>query len=282
MARIRSIKPELPADKTLARCTRDARLSFVFLISQADDYGLLLAEPRQLLGQLYPHDADVTERRLLGWIGELVNCGRVRWRETTDGAAVLEIVKWNKHQQVKDPGKPLLRDRLRPVGETPPPIYPHSPGKSAEKPGQVSDVSPLKHPENKSAERERDLGERKGKGPPTAADAAARDAFVLAWDAYPRRPGDSRAKAWRAFQARVREGATTEALLAGVHAYAAHIARERLTPSWEPRYIKQGATFFGPDRHWEADWGSPADDLVQVYDPVTGEPTPEFLAVMRG
>lgn len=112
MARWRTLKPEAPADKRLAGCTFPARLTFFYVISQSDDYGLLLAEPRQLLGLLFPHDLDVNEGRLLLWIRELVNAGRLRWRVTTDGARVLEVVNWQKHQKVKNPGLPTLRDRL--------------------------------------------------------------------------------------------------------------------------------------------------------------------------
>lgn len=114
MARIRTIKPEMASDATLAKVSRDARYTFVMLITQADDYGLNPGKPRQLLGSLYPHDEDVTEAMLLGWIGELEASGMVRFRQTVDGVPVLELTKWNKHQKVDHPHKPVLLDSLVP------------------------------------------------------------------------------------------------------------------------------------------------------------------------
>lgn len=115
MARIRTIKPEMASDVKLARLSRDSRYTFVLIISQADDYGLLLGNPRQLLGTLYPHDEDVSVPLLGGWLAELVRAKLVRWRETKDGAPVLEVVNWQRHQKVDKPAKPFLLERLLPL-----------------------------------------------------------------------------------------------------------------------------------------------------------------------
>lgn len=86
--------------------------------------------------------------------------------------------------------------------------------------------------------------------------------FEAAWSAYPRRPGNSRANALRSWNARLAEGVSPSAMIAGAQAYAAHCAREQ-TP---PRFVKLAATFFGPGRHWEADYGPMPAAQVQVYD----------------
>ena len=114
MPRIRSIKPELATSRKLAQASREARYTFVLLITQADDEGFVYAEPRQLLGALYPHDADVTPTLLETWLADLVACGSVHLRETKDGARVAEIVGWREHQFVKNPGKPKLSPTLLP------------------------------------------------------------------------------------------------------------------------------------------------------------------------
>lgn len=126
MARIRTLKPQLPSDVTLARCSIEARYLFLLLISQADDYGLVEAAPRQLLGQLFPHDDDVTAADVARWAQELAERGVIRWRETDDGAPVIEITNWAKHQVVKNPGKPLLLNSLKPLVGNPPAILPQS------------------------------------------------------------------------------------------------------------------------------------------------------------
>lgn len=112
MPRIRSLKPELAADRKFASVSRDARYTFILLITRADDDGLVRAEPRQLLGELYPHDGDVDEATLMGWLDELLEIGVVRARETTDGAKVAEIVNWDKHQKIENRAKAFLSTLL--------------------------------------------------------------------------------------------------------------------------------------------------------------------------
>lgn len=121
MARIRTLKPEMASDAKLAKVSRDARYTFVLLITQADDEGLVAAAHRQLLGQLYPLDEQVSAAMLLEWIEELVGIDVLRWRATRDGAPVLELVNWSRHQRVDNKGRSQLALSLVPVEETPPP-----------------------------------------------------------------------------------------------------------------------------------------------------------------
>ncbi|MDB5937510.1 MAG: putative phage protein [Massilia sp.] len=76
--------------------------------------------------------------------------------------------------------------------------------------------------------------------------------FAKAWTAYPKRPGASKADSLKAWKARIKAGATPEAILAGVVRYAAYVEAERT----EPKYIKQPETFFGPGKHFEANWAT--------------------------
>lgn len=79
--------------------------------------------------------------------------------------------------------------------------------------------------------------------------------FEQAWQAYPKRAGgNSKAAAWKAWKARIKDGVNTEAMLAGVNRYAGYI---RATGSAGTQYVKQAATFFGPDRHFEESWQAP-------------------------
>lgn len=119
MPRIRTIKPEFASDRKLAGVSRGARLTFILLITQADDDGLVLGSPRQLLGQLYPHDDAVDLATLSRELRELVGIGLVRHRETVDGAAVVELVNWSKHQRIDHRGKSLILPTLRPPSAEP-------------------------------------------------------------------------------------------------------------------------------------------------------------------
>ncbi|HFV9276881.1 TPA: helix-turn-helix domain-containing protein [Enterobacter asburiae] len=80
--------------------------------------------------------------------------------------------------------------------------------------------------------------------------------FEQAWQAYPKRAGgNSKAAAWKAWKARIKDGVSTVEMLAGVNRYAAYV---RTTGSAGTQYVKQAATFFGPDRHFEESWQAPS------------------------
>jgi len=164
MARIRSLKPETPHDRKLATVPRDARLTFLYLVSQADDDGLVRGTPRHLLGQLFPHDEDVTEGVLLGWIEALVSLSIVRWRRTVDGAPVLEIVNWVKHQRIVNRGKPGLATTLA-EGVAPSPLLVSSlvPNEG------VTRVSLGSRGADRERDRDRDREQGIGKGSTTPA-----------------------------------------------------------------------------------------------------------------
>lgn len=80
--------------------------------------------------------------------------------------------------------------------------------------------------------------------------------FEEAWQAYPKRAGgNSKAAAFKAWKARLKDGVKPEDMLAGVKRYAAYV---RTTGSVGTQYVKQAATFFGPDRHFEEAWQTPS------------------------
>lgn len=80
--------------------------------------------------------------------------------------------------------------------------------------------------------------------------------FEEAWQAYPKRAGgNSKAAAYKAWKARLKDGAKPEDMLAGVKRYADYV---KVTGSAGTQYVKQAATFFGPDRHFEEAWQTPS------------------------
>lgn len=96
------------------------------------------------------------------------------------------------------------------------------------------------------------------------------DDFELAWAVYPRRPGDSKKDAFKAWLARLAAGFTAEQMTEGARRYAA-FAEVKVS---EPTYLKQGATFFGPGEHFMADWAIPKavpKPVLAVAPPVTVE-----------
>lgn len=80
--------------------------------------------------------------------------------------------------------------------------------------------------------------------------------FETAWQAYPKRAGGNpKHSAYKAWNARLREGVTPETMLEGVKRYAAFVT---VTGKQGSEFIKQAATFFGPDRHFEEPWQAPS------------------------
>lgn len=80
--------------------------------------------------------------------------------------------------------------------------------------------------------------------------------FETAWQAYPKRAGgNSKSAAWKHWKARLKDGVKPEDMLAGVKRYAAYC---QTTANIGTQYVKQAATFFGPDRHFEESWQTPS------------------------
>ena len=74
--------------------------------------------------------------------------------------------------------------------------------------------------------------------------------FEEAWTCYPKRPGASKQGSLKAWKARLKAGADSQKMLQGVKRYAEYCKAGGI----DPQFIKQPATFFGPDEHYLADW----------------------------
>lgn len=79
--------------------------------------------------------------------------------------------------------------------------------------------------------------------------------FENLWAIYPkRRPNNSKAKAFKAFNARLRQGYQYEDIKAGLERY---IACKEAEGAIGTEFIMMAATFFGPDEHFTEDWEPP-------------------------
>lgn len=74
MARIRSVKPSIWSDERFIELSRDARLLFLGMISNADDAGRLVASGVALIGAVFPHDK-VTITQVEKWRDEIATTG---------------------------------------------------------------------------------------------------------------------------------------------------------------------------------------------------------------
>lgn len=102
--RNRMIKPEFWQSKTLRKCSLEARLLFIGLWNFCDDYGVCLDSNRKILGEVFPFDENISEKRLEKWKNELITNKLVIPVEY-DSTKYLIIRSWFEHQIVPNPSK---------------------------------------------------------------------------------------------------------------------------------------------------------------------------------
>ncbi|HBW1580698.1 helix-turn-helix domain-containing protein [Klebsiella quasipneumoniae] len=221
---------------------------------------LKLADNASDLGECWPsyqHIADqceISKRSVMNHIEALCECGLIK-KELRTGPKgnSSNVYQLNLRSAGDSPGGganrslPGATDSLPGAGD--------SPGGSAGAAPRIShSFEPVNEPVNEPI---------KHTGASATASAAARSAkqdyspeFETAWQAYPKRAGgNSKAAAFKAWKTRLKEGVKPEVMLAGVKRYAAYA---RATGSVGTQYVKQAASFFGPDRHFEESWQAPS------------------------
>lgn len=221
---------------------------------------LKLADNASDLGECWPsyqHIADqceISKRSVMNHIEALCECGLIK-KELRTGPKgnSSNVYQLNLRSAGDSPGgsanrsPPGAGDSLPGAGD--------SPGGSAGAAPRIShSFEPVNEPVNKPI---------KHTGASAIASAPARSAkqgyspeFETAWQAYPKRAGgNSKAAAFKAWNARLNDGVKPEVMLAGVKRYAAYA---RATGSAGTQYVKQAASFFGPDRHFEESWQAPS------------------------
>lgn len=103
MARIRTVKPEFWQDqKMAAELTREQRLFYVALWNEADDEGRFMANPRRLLGLIFPFDDDLDGSFIEDSLRTLSDTGRVHLY-TVDGTPYAQLTKFLEHQRINRP-----------------------------------------------------------------------------------------------------------------------------------------------------------------------------------
>ncbi len=221
---------------------------------------LKLADNASDLGECWPsyqHIADqceISKRSVMNHIEALCECGLIK-KELRTGPKgnSSNVYQLNLRSARDSPGGSASRslpgatDSLPGAGD--------SPGGSA---GAAPRISHSFEPVNESVNEP-----IKHTGASAIASAPSRSAkqdyspeFEKAWQAYPKRAGgNSKAAAFKAWNARLKDGVKPEVMLAGVKRYAAYA---RATGSAGTQYVKQAVSFFGPDRHFEESWQAPS------------------------
>lgn len=285
MARTRMIKPEFWDDEKLATVSRDARLLFVGLWSNSDDYGVVKGHPAWLKNRIFPYD-DIPLEVFECWLAELAAI-RVIVPFLHNGERYCHIRNFRRHQTINRPSG--IRNPAPP--ETPkddggaPGIPPEASGGETETPleedaggpedpGHSQDAAPASSRSPHGVLREPSVSthgaltaqtetetETEGKQKPKGgcgektkkAGAGVRDRFARFWRAYPKKR--SKGQAERAFF-RIDPD---EQLLATM---IATIERAMTSEDWLKeggKYIPHPATWLGA-RGWEDEMTAPPLD----------------------
>jgi len=267
MARARLIKPALFKNEILGVADPILSLLFAGLWCLADREGRLEDRHLRIKAELFPY-REITAPLFNGYLTELQRLGFIRRFKVGD-AAIIQVLNFTKHQT---PHKTEKDSEL-----------PEEPPESRAKPcsSEITVKAPLNN--DGLTEQERPLclmpcafdfkpctlnlepctdipiHTDNPKKPKKDASGYSPE-FLIFWNLYPERPGASKAAAWKQWKARIKAGADSADILSGTKRYADYIARNQT----EPQYIKQPATFLGPDLHYQAAWAEPAKQFPQL------------------
>jgi len=103
MARTRSIKPEFWDDEKLATVCRDARLAYIGLWTNSDDYGVVKGHPAFLKNKIFPYD-EIKIKDFEVWIREIESLGMIL-PFTENGEKYYYIKRFLDHQSINHPSK---------------------------------------------------------------------------------------------------------------------------------------------------------------------------------
>jgi len=224
MARIRSIKPEFWSSPGIETVAPHARLLYIAMWNWADDSGVGVANPRELLGFAFPLEEEINVADLRRMLEEIRRVFGVNFY-TVAGRQYYSIPSWEKHQKF---------DR-RSKGKYPGPEE----ADDAEIPANKGDSgnSAESHESSPSVRRDSVAGTgeqgNRGTGEQLEDLSGKPNEFDLWYAEYPRK--DSRGAAEKAFPKALKE-AGLEALISGAIRY-------RNDPNREKQFTKLPATW---------------------------------------
>jgi len=103
MARTRVIKPEFWDDEKLCGIIRDARLTFIGLWTNSDDYGVVKGHSNWLKSKIFPYD-DIKIEDFEAWLDSLASLGLI-FPFNIHGEKYYFIKHFLDHQKVDRPSK---------------------------------------------------------------------------------------------------------------------------------------------------------------------------------
>jgi len=230
--RARNTKPGLFQNEQLAELPIEARWLFVGLPMLADREGRLEDRPKRIKMQIFPADSVEVEPLLQG-----LEKQELIVRYEVEGRAYIWIPTFAKHQ------KPHHRETASVI---PPYVNGADHSLSAASP-DLGAAQPSLNPESGILNTS---STKKGAQAPSTPPE-----FGVFKKVYPKRAGSQPwSKAQRAINARLKAGATWEAIIDGAKRYREWV---RLTGKEHTEIVMQAATFCGPELHFSNPWNPP-------------------------
>lgn len=256
MARSRNIKPGFFTNDVLGELPALTRLLFAGIWTICDREGRLEDRPKKIRAEVLPYDQCDADEMLQS----LHEAGFIK-RYTAGGKSVIQVLAWAEHQN------PHIKEA---ASTLPAPDQHHTstvlaPVKSSPSPEQAGLIPSSLIPDSLNSDSVPDGTDGESVG--QRAESKYPVEFEAVWQAYPDRPGRSKADTHKAWKARRKEGVAVEVLKAGVERYAAYCRACKT----EPGFIKQPTTFFGPGEHYLAEWPLPVASAVSAR-PAYGMP----------
>lgn len=103
MARKRMLSPEFWTDEKLGDCTRDERLLFMGLISQADDKGRGQGNPKLVKALVFPYDDDITTNMTASMLKRLAAMKLIALYDDGHDHQYYWLPRFLKHQVINKP-----------------------------------------------------------------------------------------------------------------------------------------------------------------------------------
>jgi hypothetical protein len=247
MARIRTIKPELPHSASMGKVGRESRLCFILMWTLADDVGRLRGNSRMLASLLYPYDNDAKDHIEL-WLTELSSQKCIE-QYTVEGSEYIQICNWLTHQKIDKPSKSKIP-------------YKPDPSRGVAKPRDDSSGDLRKGPEDQGPE-DQGSGDQgpEDHGPP----ASAREIFLACKAEYPEglHRGDHWLLAEREIGLRLEEGVSPATLIAATRDYA---AQQAALGNLGKNEVKRPNNFFASAGPWRGPFPLPKTKADTRFD----------------
>ena len=100
MPRIRTIKPELFMSPQVMNLSHPARLLFIGLITQADDEGRGIADPRKFKAAIFGGDDEITSAKVLELMAEIESQALCITYDGAGHGRLYALPTWHDHQYV--------------------------------------------------------------------------------------------------------------------------------------------------------------------------------------